>query len=1052
MSKNIDSYALDIQNSVWIDANAGSGKTHLLTFRIIKMLLMGKRNILCLTFTNAAREEMFSRISQKLTNLASLSDEDLNLECKNIIGYFPHNNVLNNARILHNSFRSYVNIHTIHSFCISLLRDENLLGNFQILTENKDFLYKRSLISVLSSEKNEILKLDFSRLLKIFDDLFCNFHITNFQDSKAITDFFYSSLCDLYQFETTDLSEIDNEISGAVDLLTQNLELYINSYEPTESLQKFYNKLKASKSDLSEIFLTKTLSPRKKMIKKKDKLPEICLQLIFDIQQLLQKKKNAEFERSIISDTQELIELICKVSRHYFWLKGGKITYDEILYFFLLYTKDHERSGIIFALYGNVEHVLIDESQDNSFLQWEIIRKIAWDILSQHRDNTIFVVGDIKQSIYNFQGSKPEYFIKSRIQFTQYLNTLNKNIHYAQSQNSYRSSRLVLDFLDTLINSNDNLHKHLNNDTDVDIKHYAVHDKYGEINIYFPKKKDVLEDDFIRSLLLGYQDSSEYQTAKNVVDKILSYVDQKVDLSDIMILVRKRVSNFYRYLTHLLNCAKLPYSVDKIDSNNIVIKWVSLIAKFLLSPNDHSILISLLRFPPFCLSEEDIFKICNAKISVEKGILYTINSHYAENYTILSSWLYSRDESVFFILKRIFNIEMLNAIDDFFGFGSSNIIDSFLSQIREISDFTTLLNILPSLSFNIEYNNTKHSAIRLRTVHNAKGLQAPIIIFADKDSYDVNPLGSTLISQNNNIFLHSNDGWGGFLSDDDETLPIFRFIYQQKQILEKELYGEYLRCIYVALTRAESILNLFFWSSEKASSKQNESLCSILYDNKEKLCHYFNNKHNYALSCAENNFSIQYGDKFVSGDILVQKKTIDKGRLIELKFNPINETEDRQKSKINIASDRGKFIHMLFEHVMYINFDKQDAWIKNMLNQHIGSCLLKDDLSYLTYKIKLSVRLCKENFSGEEFSEIEFIDANNNIKRIDRFYIDKTRKLISILELKTGHYVRSSDYYQQAIGYVNILRNIYSDYNIIAYIFWFDYGFFEEIYKTNCGN
>jgi ATP-dependent helicase/nuclease subunit A len=177
------SIASDPQRSAWVSANAGSGKTHVLTQRVIRLLLAGARPsaILCLTYTKAAASEMSNRVFDRLAEWAVLSDEELSQRIAQIEGAAPDMFKLAEARRLFAKALETpggLKIQTIHAFCEALLHqfplEANVAGHFSVLDDRAAATLlsdaRRSLLTATTPEQDRALADAFSYVLNLGDE------------------------------------------------------------------------------------------------------------------------------------------------------------------------------------------------------------------------------------------------------------------------------------------------------------------------------------------------------------------------------------------------------------------------------------------------------------------------------------------------------------------------------------------------------------------------------------------------------------------------------------------------------------------------------------------------------------------------------------------------------------------------------------------------------------------------------------------------------------------------------------------------------------------
>ncbi|QCE32668.1 hypothetical protein FAI41_03215 [Acetobacteraceae bacterium] len=457
-------------SSVFVGASAGSGKTKLLIDRLLRLMLprvtvrrseedsgeeelllpgADPANILCLTFTKAAAAEMQNRLRAKLAEWFSLSDTELLKELKALEVPDAENvKIRQGARdLLRKVLESPVGvrIETIHAFCESILRrfpaEAKIDPNFSIIDDQEKnhiltqaiegaFPDHRKSIEILSPQRNfegqstpnakTIMGLvgDLSRAqeqLRCFED--DKTQKTNFENLKAL------------YFQALDLSEEDENwerewvtppkeaalVAGFRKIITikpekaELLEWLLTS--PDQRLPEIWGKFITTKGTLNSRFLVKA---------EKAAAPELETLLKEEVERLLniqRKRQNvhlAHFGAAFLSLGLQGVKRL-KERKNF----TGQLDYDDLIAQTKALLDDLSMDWVRYKLDGGIDHLLLDEVQDNSSIQWKIVDVLTSDFFTsseqvRSKNRTIFAVGDVKQSIFGFQGAKPEEFLKSR--------------------------------------------------------------------------------------------------------------------------------------------------------------------------------------------------------------------------------------------------------------------------------------------------------------------------------------------------------------------------------------------------------------------------------------------------------------------------------------------------------------------------------------------------------------------------------------------------------------------------------------------------------------
>lgn len=267
---------------------------------------------------------------------------------------------------------------------------------------------------------------------------------------------------------------------------------------------------------------------------------------------------------------------------------------------------------VMYKLDQRIEHILVDEAQDTSPMQWEIIKLISQEFFSgesaKESNRTIFVVGDIKQSIYSFQGVDTVFFHNTKSYFQNLTQEANKPFQQIPMVTSFRSSKGIIDFVNevtkNIFSSKNPIY------AEEELQHIPYHEnKPSHIEIWptVTNKKD--DPKHVRYEKLAMALSEKINMLHNKF---------QIPFNDILILYRKRENNqTLDYLVKKLKEKNIPIlGLDKINlKDHIVIKDLLALASFLCQSNDDFSLACVLKSPIFNLVDDDIFTLTQYKIN-----------------------------------------------------------------------------------------------------------------------------------------------------------------------------------------------------------------------------------------------------------------------------------------------------------------------------------------------------------------------------------------------------------------------------------------------------
>ena len=749
-----DIYKKDV--SVWISASAGSGKTRTLIYRVISLIAQGCQNILCITFTNAAAEEILSRVVSSLRSLSSLNSKDL-VE-KMYIEYglcFSENSIIDVHEHLSKGYDN-IKVSTIHSLCAEIN------GVDEIMDEN-DVRY------FLSIAFNKM-----ERKISSFD-----FDVAPGTFKKAV----YSLL-----FKWRKIS-------------------YITGYNLEEMSEKLCQEVKrliepehVDKPDFSKLPFEKEMQIdelKKKFLKKDGSLKKVNKDLSenIEIQKLqkwllyIQEKENFEFTYKV---TEFLIKFTEKVFLFYRDLKSEKKDYDDLIYDTLENSIELMRS-----VDSRLDHVLVDEAQDNTPEQWLLITNFVSDFFdgdcARECIRTIFVVGDIKQSIYGFCGVVPDIYQAMREYFRCKVSGCNQQWKEVELKKSYRTGKNILSFVDNVFSDIGGVFCVKNNK----MNHIPTI-QGGKVEIY-PVPENVEEDGWqIRDVK---HDKLQEQLAKSIALKISEWIENKREIngkaicsSDITVLVRKR-SDFVIMLTEYL-------SEFGILSNNI--------GRFFLK--EHRVVRLFIAIGRF-IAEANLE--LGARLLMESPVFDHMSQK--QIYSMLDRW--SRIYGCAYNVYLDIVVCLQDSICRIFGYEAMYYVEKFVKlSSKRLSNMSVFIKWIDSED-DISDNNSyiPEEGVRIMTVHGAKGLESSIVFLIDD--------GVLPKSTDNLLF-------------DDSSIPFFvraeKAPLYCKEIKAKNIqsiYDEYLRLLYVALTRAKNELHICAWKQASSKVPLWYSLCSGALEN-----------------------------------------------------------------------------------------------------------------------------------------------------------------------------------------------------------------------------
>ncbi|MCC8462188.1 MAG: UvrD-helicase domain-containing protein [Rickettsia endosymbiont of Ecitomorpha arachnoides] len=848
---NLQQQASDPNYSVWVSASAGTGKTKILTDRFLRLLITGVEpaNILCLTFTNAASIEMQARINSKLKHLSLCDAEKLENELFLMSGNKPLPQEIENAKTLYDKILNSnepLNIYTIHAFCQKILKtfplEAGITPEFKILEETKlqdIFLNIRNEI-YLSDEHNDLIKILLNR-----------FHEITLQD-------------------------IFTEI---IEQKIKFKKLFINKQIPKEiynkrlalgELNNIYDKVKNlfAEYDLEiepkEIFFTKDGKKRKSFLSKEliRKYPKLLLELekitseIYRLDEL-RRIEELEYHTNLLT---KLAHIILK-KYDFYKEENNLLDYDDLIYYTekLLNNKTtHE--WLLHKLENEINHILVDEAQDTSPPQWNIITTLITEFNAANKpNNSTFIVGDDKQSIFSFQGADLHNFSLVNEQLKANLTNANKKFKNITLECSYRSCAEILQFTHNILKNIKSNYPSLFFSDNPLISSFRTHQ--GSITVW-PLVTSEKQEELFWALPEDYENSKS--AADLLIEKIVNFIQEQIESKEIlpstasrisekdfMILARKR-DEFSNNLIKELSKAKLKVEIsDRINlKENLTIMDLISVAKFVLLSDDDLNLAGLLKSPIIGMNEEQLYEFLVNKTdnrplrkrgfreefegdTEPRPAAYTSvreDSSTGSTYKLplevefpkRSNSLWdnlSACKEIYAKLNSLIEIYKISTVENFFDLVVNNL------NLREIYD-DDMINELLTLSKNytndidnslqgfiawFENNDIyikrdmEHSdKIRVMTVHGSKGLEAPIVILCD----------STTLPVSSNKFIWDDKGEMFFSANAADTPAFLQALKEAEKLQDLQ---EYIRLLYVAMTRAKDRLIICGFSNKAAA-------------------------------------------------------------------------------------------------------------------------------------------------------------------------------------------------------------------------------------------
>lgn len=981
--------------NIIVSAGAGSGKTAVLTERVIRKVKSGIsiENLLVLTFTKAAAFEMKERIKKELTKELSLSKE-LELVDSSYITNFD-------------SFST--SIVKKYYYLLGISRDFSIINqtvldyqSTKILTEIFEEKYNEEderfldLIASFCVKKDQALKKD---ILDIYNKIDLKIDKKRYLDNY-INEYFNESFIEksYSNYEKLLFNEQDKIKTLLSDLSLVATEDYYNKIALI--IEPFINK------DYHHLFMTKVDIPKipfksgEEVGVVRAKLKEACEALVQMIS-APSKEKAIKTYMSTKSYIEEIIEIISLLDERLNKFKAfhNRYTFSDIAKMSINLIKNNPE--IRKEMQDNFEEIMVDEYQDTSDLQEELITLIAQD--------NLYMVGDIKQSIYQFRNANPHLFKSKYKNYAKGLDGIKIDL-----QNNFRSRREVIDDIN-----------HLFEKIMTEVKGgISYHDDQAMVFANTSYEKEEISSRKMKILNIDFEGYAKEDTEifamlrdiENKINNAYQVLDKQSGLlrpvrpGDFAILIDRSnsfdklkkifehegiaVSKFtstkvldYDEIYIIKNILQLIKCLDEKDfSNNFRYAYTSIARSFLFAKTDQVIFDSLNKNLIF---ESDILNLVK---ELQKDINYL-------NVKELLKEIYKRFAFVEKIptasdlepaLLRLDYIESIAEECDNLGFDYKYLID--LIEVAISEQFKMEINLEPIIS----------DRVTLRTLHGSKGLEYPICYFPFlTKKFNTDDMKSKFVFSDISGIISP-------YKDEGLRYNFFRELYKFNYY--QDIISERIRLFYVALTRAKeeiNILTTFNIEKEYSEKERPISFQELLFSV-------------YPL-IKKDMLEIKASQLYITKDYtLVSKKNykenLKKAPSVKVKEyyldNPILNEESYSKTSFEIVSpeeqkyiDMGNRLHYLLE---LVDLKKPKLDKVNVNDQKIIQNFLNIGLDFS---------------SAEIYQEYEFItEEDGSIKHgvIDLILVYPDKVIVIDYKLKS---TSDKAYEKQLMGYKKYIEN-----------------------------
>ncbi|MFC0103359.1 double-strand break repair helicase AddA [Sphingopyxis terrae] len=847
--------AADPESHVWLGASAGTGKTQVLSARVLRLMLDGvsPQAILCITFTKAGAAEMAHRIHERLATWVRMSDGDLRLDLHALGLDWERPGLMTRARSLFatviDSPGGAIRVQTIHSFCQTLLAsfplEAKLLPGFRAIEEDEAAALKRQILGDLLEHDpdREALRAVAAMLSRRLG-----------QESALA---FLSSCAAVFGGPRAALPPAAHDLRAAFDLPGGDPDAWLAAEIAGGAISDADIKAVATSgaawgtktgeacSDKMVGWLTADASARAAMLDEllgcfltgkgelradfagdKGRMTD-CADSAVRIVDAAGRLRATATAMRVADDLAAGWKLGARFAEAYALAKreAGLADFDDLITLAgTLLRVSSFGEWVRFKLDQRTDHILVDEAQDTNMRQWGIVLSLAEEFFAgvsakDDRLRTLFTVGDRKQAIFGFQGTEPKAFATARDMFHALGEMGGQPFRQVDLVSNYRSTPAVLDVVDRWLGDGGTRAMGLDGEEPPHRPFRSA--QAGQVELWAPlpvgKAIDAAAaedggDEGDGSAPAS--DPASMRLAKAIAGEVQDWIangkdGRPVAPGDIMILVRRRRDLAARIVARLQALHVPVAGVDRFAlTQPLAVQDLIAAMRFAVQPLDDLNLAALLVSPLLGWTQDDLYARTakRGRAAIWEHLRAHEDAMPPATMAALRALLGMADFTTpFRFLETVLSgpIDGRRKLYARLGREARDPIDELLSQAlafeaRETVSLLGFLTRIAGSSADIKRQTEARSdVVRVMTVHGSKGLQAPIVILAD--ATDDAAIG-------HRPFTVDVAAW--------EKLPVFAMPADERQGALAQAYQdaadaaaqEHWRLFYVAMTRAEEML------------------------------------------------------------------------------------------------------------------------------------------------------------------------------------------------------------------------------------------------------
>ena len=776
--------------SAWVSANAGAGKTKVLTDRVVRLLLAGSLpgRILCLTFTKAAAANMAIRIFERLGRWVTLDEGSLAAELMELEGSHPPPDHIRKARCLFAraiETPGGLKIETIHAFCERLLHlvpfEANVPAHFSVLDEAQleEVIAeaRKTVVAEAAGGASPELAEAFSRvgldaggetLAEVIAAAVKAIKCERLPGDIPACIARLRATLGLEPHETAD--EVERAIleDGLAPAEWPQIAEELDAGKPSDRKRAAALRAaaaaqgKARLGHYRSVFFTEKNGPRAgnglvtqaigeslkwRLLAERDRIAGLCDRL-----------KGAE----AMERTEALYRLAGAIVKRVEVRKQrlGALDFDDLIAKTLALLSRGDGAWVLYKLDRGIDHVLVDEAQDTNPDQWKILRHVTEDFWAgsgarERRIRTLFAVGDPKQSIYGFQGAEPREFEESRRFWKDRAAGARLAFESVTLNLSFRSAAGVLSAVDETFRHPAHFKGLSFEDTAVGTVHKSARPHAPGLVELWPTEVPG-EDEEPEAWTLPVDEPERHAPpillAAKVAEAVKAWTTTGGEAGrvwsagDVLVLVRKRGAAFEAVI-RALKVAGVPVAgADRIDiGEHIAVLDLIAAGRAALLPGDDLTLATVLKSPLGGFTEDYLFRIAAGRddgVSLNEALDRAAeggNEAARRGRGALRAWReLARKHGPFgFFVSLLGPLGGRKKLVARLGTEAGDAIDAFLSfahaaEAVETPSLATFLCRFESASHEVKRDlDAARDEVRVMTVHGAKGLEAPIVVLID---------------------------------------------------------------------------------------------------------------------------------------------------------------------------------------------------------------------------------------------------------------------------------------------------------------------------------